>query len=502
MVSQDNRFVEQLIDQLQTHDPTQANAVIEALRRIGAPAVEPLLNVLRDHRSDEMRVHWAVEALGGIGLPAFEPLVAALGEDNSVVQAYATTALGLTGDRRAVDPLLHLLRADAVPDAVHLRAVESLGKLGDERAIAPLTAAFSEPRQFEDTFAMDALVAIGAPSVLPLIAVLEDGEREQPVRIYAASTLGRLRDERAIAPLINVLLDKNAAPDLRQIAATSLVKIDNVDALSPLLHVIVRRDDARSVRAWMIDLVGGQRAYSWGYKPLRDRAAAFDVLLDVLLDIKDDAIVRATAAGALCAIGEERAVAPLVSVLDDVTIEVRIGVIQALGQCGDARALAVLEQMRRLHVTEPWWSDSAATITRRSIVAIKRRLGLPLTADDDPVAEVVVRHGRFSLNRLKGMADLPADQMRYLLRFDEPPDSVDIGMIGAAHSDRSDILTYLGRFLEDKRRQLLANREGLRKIQDPDVVSKRRDEYARMEHRYRLVDLAIRELRAEPVDQK
>lgn len=501
-MSQDTRFVEQLIDQLQTHDPTQANAVIETLRRIGASAVEPLLNVLRDHGSDEMRVHWAVEALGGIGLPAFEPLVAALDEDNLVVRAYATTALGLTGDRRAVEPLLHLLRADAVPAAVRLRAVEALGKLGDERAITPLIALLSGPQSFEDAYAADALVALGAPSVLPLIAVLEDGEREQRIRVYAASTLGRLRDERAIAPLINVLLDTNANSELRRVAATSLAKLDNVGACKPLLRVVMRRDDVRAVRVWAIELVGGRHARVRGFAPLRDRVQAFQPLLDVVMNTGDDGAVRAAAVEALCDLVGERAITPLIGALDDAAPEVRVGAIQALGRCGDARALAALERMRRLDVTERGGGDGAATITRKSIAAIKRRLGLPLTADDDPVAEVVARHGRFSLNLLKGMADLPADQQRYLIRLDEPPDTIDIGIISATHSDRSSILTYLGRFLEDKRRQLLANREGLRKIQDPAAVSKRRDGYARMEHRYRLVDRAIRELRAEPVDQK
>jgi HEAT repeat protein len=64
---------------------------VVALARIGEPAVEPLIDALKDENS-EVRES-ATEALARIGKPAVEPLTEALKDENSEVHRLAAKSL-------------------------------------------------------------------------------------------------------------------------------------------------------------------------------------------------------------------------------------------------------------------------------------------------------------------------------------------------------------------------------------------------------------------------
>jgi HEAT repeat protein len=66
----------------------------------------------------------------------FESLITNLGSTDSDAKRNAAYQLGELGDRRAVEPLIHMLDDDN-PDMIYV-AASALGTLGDERAIIPL----------------------------------------------------------------------------------------------------------------------------------------------------------------------------------------------------------------------------------------------------------------------------------------------------------------------------------------------------------------------------
>jgi HEAT repeat protein len=72
----------------------------ESLREIGKPAVEPLIQALKD-KNEEVRGRVAA-ALEVIGKPAVEPLIQALKDKNDDVRWSAARALEVIGDERAV----------------------------------------------------------------------------------------------------------------------------------------------------------------------------------------------------------------------------------------------------------------------------------------------------------------------------------------------------------------------------------------------------------------
>ncbi|MFB0563700.1 MAG: HEAT repeat domain-containing protein [Candidatus Lokiarchaeia archaeon] len=111
-------------------------------------AVEPLIRVLKDKGSDIRQ--WAAYALGELGdLRALDPLLQALRDTEWEVRKKATIALGKLGDVSAVEPLIQVLNDENWE--VRWRAAEALGKLGDGRAAEHLVLLLREkdPRDEE-----------------------------------------------------------------------------------------------------------------------------------------------------------------------------------------------------------------------------------------------------------------------------------------------------------------------------------------------------------------
>jgi HEAT repeat protein/CheY-like chemotaxis protein len=252
------RAIEPLIQMLEDKDSSVRGAVVQALGKIGDPrAVEPLVAALQDGERVNEAVAWAlgdlkdgravkplVNALPGetqyitwvitrslvqIGAPAIEPLIEKMRgawyprERKAVVEA-----LGQTGDKRAVEPLIEMLQ-NTYPNPCRT-AAWYLGYLGDNRAVEPLVA------MMQDEMKRRRLANL-------LLATLRLYDENAGV-CTAIRSLGRLRDERAVEPLIATLQDESA--DVAWQAADALGKIGDVRALTHLERVA--REDTRETR--------------------------------------------------------------------------------------------------------------------------------------------------------------------------------------------------------------------------------------------------------------
>jgi len=119
----------------------------------------------------------AAEALGDIkDKRAVEPLIEVLRDEYFVIRKYACWALGEIGGVGAVDPLIEVLRGDS-DNGVRKYAAEALGKIKDKRAVEPLTEALRE-------------------------------DSDEFVRIVAARALGEIGDESAVETLGKVALNE------------------------------------------------------------------------------------------------------------------------------------------------------------------------------------------------------------------------------------------------------------------------------------------------------
>ncbi|MCD6215119.1 MAG: HEAT repeat domain-containing protein, partial [Candidatus Desulfofervidus sp.] len=138
----------------------------------------------------------AAEALVNIGEPAVEPLIQALKDEYSDVREEAARALGRIGDKRAVEPLINALKDE--DSDVRMEAAEALDQMGWKPGYVTEKAYYLVAKK-----EWDEAVKLGEPAVEPLINALKD--EASSVRWGAAGALGEIGDERAVEPLINAL---------------------------------------------------------------------------------------------------------------------------------------------------------------------------------------------------------------------------------------------------------------------------------------------------------
>ena len=119
-------------------------AAIDAIAEIGKPAVQPLIQALKEKTTD---FDWkkAAEALCEIAdSKAVRPLIQGLEDKNDDARNWAAQAIGKIGDARAVQPLIEALK-DKNRD-IGLAASEALVKIG-ESAIESLTKALNDEHE-------------------------------------------------------------------------------------------------------------------------------------------------------------------------------------------------------------------------------------------------------------------------------------------------------------------------------------------------------------------
>jgi HEAT repeat protein len=188
----------------------------------------------------------AVITLGEMGDErCVEPLARALRDGDWQVREVAIEAMGQVGSP-AVETLLKLLR----DWEVRKYAIAALGKIHDERVLDPLMLQLRND-EFKDD-AIDALVALGAPSVEKLIPALRD--KDENVRKCAVLALGRIKSSEAIDPLIQMLGDKDWFTRLTAAAALESIGDDRGrEAIKPLLKdsdMVVKMRVERILAKW------------------------------------------------------------------------------------------------------------------------------------------------------------------------------------------------------------------------------------------------------------
>jgi HEAT repeat protein/Tfp pilus assembly protein PilF len=247
----DPRLVDKLIASL-SHKENKAIAAY-ALGLIGDKrAFKPLVRMLHNDRSFARA--YAALALGYLGdVRAVDELINVTGGDHSVfakdnTPSWATSALGRLGTKKAIDFLIWKLN-DADKD-FRSNAARALGDSGSKRAVAPLIKAFQDDR-LNLQFHAGALGKIGGDKALQfLMGALQD--KTSGNRQGAASALGLAKDKRAVDPLIQLLAyDKDQF--VRSDSALALANIGDKRAVEALIRALgdkkyyVRKNVARAL---------------------------------------------------------------------------------------------------------------------------------------------------------------------------------------------------------------------------------------------------------------
>ena len=299
----DARAIEPLIVALNNRNRLVIQAVATALVWFGAPAVKPLVSAIKTARQHDPIFQIAPQILAQIrDRRAVEPLINALKDSYLVVQQASAQALGQIGDPRAVKPLVTTLH-DQNRDVrrASASALQTLGWRPDQDSVGATYWIIKDQWQ--------KCIQIGVPAIEPLATALRNGFSHE--REAAASTLGQIRNARAVDPLIAALKDESM--EVRRAATEALEQIGSL-AVEPLIMAIANGgSDARHVIN-VLGQIGG--------------AHATEVLVDTLSH--EDWQVRQAATGALGEIGDTRAIEPLLTLLNNGTYSERESAVNAL----------------------------------------------------------------------------------------------------------------------------------------------------------------------------
>jgi len=257
----------------------------------------------------------------------FRTAMTQLDSTDPTVRVAAADQIGLRGStfrRDASEKLRALLRGDAVA-TVRASAGRAIGRLGLRDAVPDLVTGLADADASVRIVAAAALWRLPDPSAVPaLVTGLRDTDAS--VRQWCALAVGVTEDRRAAAPLTQALTD--SVSDVRLEAVRSLARIGDPVALEPLTRVALNDRESLETRLEAVNAIASVQS--------PDRANALVRLLEVS------------------------------------NAEVRVQVVRALGQVGDA---LVIPPLRRLQSSSR--GRSMGQQIRESISQIEHRASTP-----------------------------------------------------------------------------------------------------------------------------
>jgi len=368
----DLRAINPLIKLLSFPDISITWNAVDALDKIGfhpRNVDEAVVYLISSGKYDQIKT---------LGKKAVDPLLRLLLDGKSERLQTVINVLGDIGDKKAVTPLLKILEDKEKWFYLRQHAAMSLGQIGDERAVEPIIE-FIESLDLESNDGHNALpgllFALGSfgASAIPYLRKCLD-KKGYVFRGGAAKALkeanweGETPEEK-----VNILIELYEWDEIVKLGASAVEPLINAYkrkkyaslGLKDIVLALGKIGDPRAVK-FLINALGsllknGYIVYESGYE---DRAigglvTAIGVALSQLgedavgdlLGLLDDEILGKEATRVLGKIGDPRAVMPLIEIVQNEnrydTDNQRIAIL-ALGDIGDQRAVVpILENARR-----------------------------------------------------------------------------------------------------------------------------------------------------------
>jgi len=199
-------------------------AAARALGYTQHPAALPfLMEALRDSfwwYEREVQVGDLFNAIERMGAPAVEPLLEALKDKEGAVRKYAALLLGRMKDARAIEPLGNTLYD--LHHEVGKASAEALAGFG-VASFEILVEALDHPEMWIRIHSVDVLPQVSEPRVaLVLLEMLKDPERE--VKMHVIEAMGKLKDQRVL-PALQEIMANRADRELHALAKEAIEKI-------------------------------------------------------------------------------------------------------------------------------------------------------------------------------------------------------------------------------------------------------------------------------------
>ncbi|MBE8999394.1 HEAT repeat domain-containing protein [Nostoc sp. LEGE 12447] len=358
------------ISMLEMGDFQQRWEITKVLTHLGNIAIPPLIDILKDEDAEEELRWYAARTLGEFQHPeAIAPLVELLKTDeDEELKAIAATALGQMGNV-AITSLTELL----LEEDTRLLAVRSLSCIPQTETIAPLLSVVQDSQATIRTAAIEALSSFHDERIPPiLLNALND--IAATVRRAAVLGLGFRPDLREALDLVTRLQPKlyDFNLDVCCAAAVSLSRMGCNDAAKHLFDLLISPQTPTKLQLETI------RALSWvgtpssleylqtafnqitsetlwqeivtvlGRVQKSQTTQAAEILLQILQSqhpATEIVNIKSAIALSLGQLGEIQAIEPLISLLADSNVSVRLHAIAALKNLDGEVAHQKLQQL-------------------------------------------------------------------------------------------------------------------------------------------------------------
>jgi HEAT repeat protein len=372
------------ISMLEMGDFQQRWEITKVLTHLGNIAIPPLINILEDEDAEEELRWYAARTLGEFQHPeAIAPLVELLKNDeDEELKAIATTALGQMGTV-AIAALSELL----LKEDTRLLAVRSLSCIPQTETITPLLSVVQDSQVTIRTAAIEALSSFHDERVPPILLKALD-DIAATVRRVAVLGLGFRPDLREALDLVTRLQPKlyDFNLDVCCAAAVSLSRMGCDDAAKHLFNLLISPQTPTKLQLETI------RALSWVETPSSleylqtafnqctsetlwqeivtvlgrvqkpQTTQAVEILLQILRCLSCGTLrerrasltqhpateivnIKSAIALSLGQLGEIQAIEPLISLLADSNVSVRLHAIAALKNLDGEIAYEKLQQL-------------------------------------------------------------------------------------------------------------------------------------------------------------
>lgn len=252
-----------------------------------------------------------------------ESALRALQSGEETARRRAVGQLGASRHPDAIRPLLVAVGDESW--SVRQDAVEALTGFPSESLLPVLESALREDADAGlRNASMEIYVRLGSTAAQPLMALLGDPDEE--IRIFAAVMLGSLEDAQAAPALINALADPDV--NVRHAAAASLGQMKAPEAVPRLIEALRSEPWLQYPAIHALGEIGDPRA------------------APALLELLDDAFLRAPALEALGLVAQREALPRIVVHLLDPDPALRNAAIRAVVEI-EQRATASGERDRK-----------------------------------------------------------------------------------------------------------------------------------------------------------
>ena len=355
--------------------------LVEGMTRRAAPdAIEALLNALKERHLDFGVVNSALQILRASAVDTTETLVEFLNSDETDLRMHAALALGEQNEN-GVAPALIATLGD--PDInVRYHAIEALGKIKAADATEPLLAIVNEQDFFLSFAALDALAEIGdATTGARILPLLENGL----LREAALRTLAAVGSPNDIVPIIQLLNEDGSISGAVATAAAVLFRRfeKDPDAREKIVELARLKIDSRGLSNLAVALDAANEECLEQFLTLAGWFNDERLISKLIASLSQDELRDRAVLGLLTQ--GENALNLLFLQLESNDRQARSIAVRMLGEIGDARAIAHLVKM----------IESEDAGERREVAAALSRIDDPGSAD-----------------LLAGMADHPDPETR------------------------------------------------------------------------------------------